>query len=320
MNKFTIESTSRCNLSCIMCPRLKGNNEFVDMKLSTYIEISKYFNFINNISLDGWGEPLLNTELLNMIKIAKDNNIFVGFTSNGTLLDSRISERLIDLRLDYINFSIDGMDNIYNLIRINSNFKRVIDNIKNLASIKNKKKSDKPKISFSFVAMINNFHDLLNIIELSKECGIESINIKNLNVITKREDEENSLITNKNENITKEFKNILELSTEKAKINNIQLDFHFDNTLKPRICMANPLTNIFFSYNGDVSPCCNLGHNTERIFEGKIQHVNKVVFGNILKENLFVILNKSDFINFKNDFERGSFPKICQTCYLLYGR
>src|SRR3972149_275334 len=89
---IVIESTSRCNLRCEMCPRNSIEQIPGDIDLSLFKNISKYFNPDIVVNLAGWGEPLLHPRLIEMIKIAKKKGSQVVFTPNATLLDTEISE------------------------------------------------------------------------------------------------------------------------------------------------------------------------------------------------------------------------------------
>ncbi len=56
---FQIEPTSRCQLKCIMCPRTVFSDDWVnvDMPLSVYKGISSHFHLVDDIHIQGWGEP-----------------------------------------------------------------------------------------------------------------------------------------------------------------------------------------------------------------------------------------------------------------------
>lgn len=70
------------------------------MSLSTYRKISEYFDRVKNVHLQGWGEPLLNPHIFEMIQIAKSKNCTASLTTNGFNLTPEISERLMKESLD----------------------------------------------------------------------------------------------------------------------------------------------------------------------------------------------------------------------------
>ncbi len=59
---FQIEPTSRCQPKCIMCSRAAFADEWIsgDMPFSVNEKLSRYFNLVKDIHLQGWGEPVRN--------------------------------------------------------------------------------------------------------------------------------------------------------------------------------------------------------------------------------------------------------------------
>jgi len=66
-----------------------------DMPLSLYDKIGRYFHLVDNIHLQGWGEPLLHPEIHLMIQTAKAANCRTSLTTNGVLLSQEMSEEFI---------------------------------------------------------------------------------------------------------------------------------------------------------------------------------------------------------------------------------
>jgi len=60
--------------------------------------------------LDHFGDPLLNPSLFDMIAYAKSKKLHIGFSTNATSLKSDNSRKLINLKLDLLNISLDGTD------------------------------------------------------------------------------------------------------------------------------------------------------------------------------------------------------------------
>lgn len=59
-----------------MCPRTMYSKEWDNGKMPpvVYEKISRYFSLVDNVHLQGWGEPLLHPEISLMIQIAKAEN------------------------------------------------------------------------------------------------------------------------------------------------------------------------------------------------------------------------------------------------------
>ncbi len=114
---YNIEVSGGCNLRCPSCG---VGNTFVGgaaktlMKLDLFTEIIKKIKLEqtlqgrNTICLDlyNWGEPLLNSELPNIVSLAKAEGFKVGISSNLNYIDNL--EKLICAGPDYIRISVSG--------------------------------------------------------------------------------------------------------------------------------------------------------------------------------------------------------------------
>ena len=93
------------------------------------------------------GEPLLNPNLVEMIKYAKKKGIKdVAFLTNAELLTEKKSKELVESGLDWISISADGTDEIYNKIRFPAKFEETIEKIKYLKKLRDERKQIKPLI------------------------------------------------------------------------------------------------------------------------------------------------------------------------------
>ena len=113
-----LEITSHCNLQCKGCAfhgpdaftrRPKGFmakrtwKMIIDEIASWPVEV--------NLTTHGGGEPILHPDLLGILEYAKKHqNIKVGFLTNATLLTEELAGELVALKIDWIAFSVDGVD------------------------------------------------------------------------------------------------------------------------------------------------------------------------------------------------------------------
>jgi spiro-SPASM protein len=157
-----IEPTNACNINCRMCPRTKSKKPVGNMDLKTYKKIMDELSArggITGITLHKDGEPLLNPDLVKMIRIAKDKNAskMIAFNTNGLLLDKKISEELVRSGLDYITISLDAFTKeTYEKIKKGSDFEKVKENIKHLMIARERMESLTPKIFIQFIEMPEN--------------------------------------------------------------------------------------------------------------------------------------------------------------------
>jgi len=150
-----LESTSACNLKCITCfqsfaPPPRG---FMSMELFKKIIDEASQKGLCSIKFNFRGEPLLNPNIPQMVKYAKDHGIIeVMFNSNTTLLTEKVANALIDAGLDKINCSVDAcIPEVYEKIRVGAKFDVVLANIKNLQRIKKERGVTKPIVRVQMV-------------------------------------------------------------------------------------------------------------------------------------------------------------------------
>lgn len=113
--KLIVETTTRCNLQCPMCMKNICKDDFCekDMGLDVFKGLLGALPFTEVLILNGIGEPLLHPGLSEFIRMAKDKmppGSWVGFQTNGLLIDERLAHSLIDAGLDKICLSIDAID------------------------------------------------------------------------------------------------------------------------------------------------------------------------------------------------------------------
>ena len=101
----------RCNLTCKHCYSISGDVDFPG-ELST----EEVFHVMNDLKmfrvpvliLSG-GEPLMRRDIFEISERAKTMRFYVGLSSNGTLVDATIADRIRDIGYDYVGISLDGI-------------------------------------------------------------------------------------------------------------------------------------------------------------------------------------------------------------------
>ncbi len=121
-NRIYVEITNKCNLSCSFCK--KSSRSLREMSITEFKEIiAKVKDYTNTICLHVKGEPLLHSNLSEILTICDVNNINVSLTTNGTLLKVKINELISHKSLSKIHISLNAEVN--NLNYLNDIFKAV---------------------------------------------------------------------------------------------------------------------------------------------------------------------------------------------------
>ena len=182
--KLNIEVTTDCNLNCSMCMRNVFHEEPGDMSLDTFKALLPVFPELESVNIIGIGEPLLNKNIFEMIKLGKENlppNARFSLTTNGTLIDDHVAEQLVKSGLDDIVISVDGATpSTFDAIRKDASLDDVLRNIERLNNAKEKLSSLHPRIGFEFVAMKKNIDELPQVVDLAAIYSVSFIIVTNL--------------------------------------------------------------------------------------------------------------------------------------------
>jgi len=112
------EVTNACNLSCTICPVNQGmRREKRRLDCATFVRFLENNPGLEFVLLFQWGEPLLVKELPEMIAEATARGVRTMITTNGTLLDERWCQRLLDAGLTRLTMSVDGDAETHRKIR-----------------------------------------------------------------------------------------------------------------------------------------------------------------------------------------------------------
>src|SRR6195952_2117340 len=128
-----LEVTNRCNLLCETCPRTFEDLEPpADMSWELFTRIVDQVPNVARVVLHGVGEPMLVKELPRMIRYLKDRGTYVLFNTNGTLLNPKKFQEIIDTGLDELRVSLDAADRVsYAAIRGKDFFPRIVRDVGN---------------------------------------------------------------------------------------------------------------------------------------------------------------------------------------------
>jgi radical SAM protein with 4Fe4S-binding SPASM domain len=102
---------------------------------------------VYSIKLSWRGEPLLNKNIVKMVRYAKEQGIpDVAFLTNGERLTASLCDELIDAGLDWISFSFDGFKETYDVIRAPATFEETVERIRILRKKRDSRGLQKPLI------------------------------------------------------------------------------------------------------------------------------------------------------------------------------
>jgi wyosine [tRNA(Phe)-imidazoG37] synthetase (radical SAM superfamily) len=112
-NEMRIETTTKCNYNCVICPRDRFTRIKETMSLELFETLFKKIVLetrqYNTLTFSGFGEPLLDPTLDDKIRFAKNYNFDVLILSNGSLLTAKRFQELENLGVKSIRVSMYGI-------------------------------------------------------------------------------------------------------------------------------------------------------------------------------------------------------------------
>lgn len=305
---ITIDVTSKCNLRCKHC---RVNEIRYDMTLD---EIEKVFNKLTDFKPRGvfisGGEPLIRDDIVEIVKKSKKLAPVTILNTNSLLLTENKLKELIDSGLNYIQVSVDGIEEQHDYIRGKGTYKKTIEKMKLINEY-----SDQIKLHISSVVSQKNIDYMEEFARQILE--IEKINVQILGF--KRFIPNNVLKDTAalgKDGLKKLYKNLELLQKKYNEKTTIVSDMPMKNVFNEKRaievmkkynlscvgCSAG-VNGISIRNDGTVTPCTLL----------------YISCGNILKQNLKEILQNADMVKIKNRELKGKCGKcqyklICGGC------
>ena len=279
-----IEASSACNLLCLGCRSGEKNElvEYPSKNLSTSdfkIMLDKMGDYLFEVVFYLWGEPLINKNLPQLVKMAHEKNISVVISTNLHYLTEKMGNELILAELDKIIFCIDGWSQqTYEEVRIKGNFELVKKNISNFIKARNSAGYKKPYLEWQYIVTEKNISELIYAKKAASEWGIDKF----------------SEIVDWEKRLKQDYFKGLKKAKEKRRKNINKCYWLW--------------SSIAIQVDGNVFPCCHVANKLER----------RRIYGNILEESFESVWNSEMyrkarlFLKSKRTISDGDF--ICQRC------
>ncbi len=179
---LSIETSTICNLKCVMCAHAVGKvereNHLDERLLETVIP---HFREARTLVLNGVGEGILSPTFWTLAEHVKQHEaLHIEFNSNAQLFDDKTIHRLIDSKFTVINISFDASTKeTYRRLR-GADFDRLVYNVEQFQNIKKERNVRHPRIYLNMTLMRENIEEVPDFVRLAKRLGADKVLISHL--------------------------------------------------------------------------------------------------------------------------------------------
>lgn len=297
-----VEPNNDCNFSCPHCQVTHWAKQRKHLEAKSFERLLGQFPRLARIKLQGMGEPLLNRQLPEMLRMGEARGITMTFFTNGAVMSPAVAEQLAALKNAGITFSVDGATKeTFEAIRVGGDFQKVKANLRRLVELRGARKE--PEIHVWAVATRRNVTELVGIVRLAAELGADGITIQlfltDWGKPEMRERNDRARVAPDDPALRAALQEADRASRESG----IPLTVFRENFLSKRRPCPWPWTSAYVAGNGDVVPCCILADS------------DTVKMGNVFERDFSEIWNSPAYLEFRRRIAKHDLPDYCKGCY-----
>jgi MoaA/NifB/PqqE/SkfB family radical SAM enzyme len=316
-----LETTNRCNLPCTTCPRTFEELEpAANMSFELFCSIVDQYPNIARVVLHGVGEPLMVPHLPRMIRYLKLRGTYVLFNTNGTLLNERRGNELIDSGLDELRVSLDAAEpQTFKAVRGKDVFHRIVNNVRELRALQRRLDAPKPQISLWLTGLKETVAQLPAFVDLAHEIDVGEVHLQRLVYFPEAQG-----LARPDQALFECLDAAEERLIREAEARAAQHGILFDASgatepgtslrrardRRPWSLCTRPWTLMYFTAHGRALPCC--------IAPFSMRGYDSFTLGNATQQTLREIWNGDDYRTFRRALLSDAPPRACAGCGLRW--
>ena len=311
-----LEVTNRCNLLCETCPRTFETLEPpADMSWDLFTKIVDQVPNVARVVLHGVGEPMLVKNLPDMIRYLKARGTYVLFNTNGTLMQQKRFQELIDTGLDELRVSLDAADReSYAKVRGKDFFNRIVRDVGRFVAYQKQVGATTPRVSLWLTGLKETVEQLPAFVRLAAEMGIKDVHLQRLVF-----DEQgygmasaaHSLFESTQENERQA------IAAAQALAGTMGVTLDASGATEPGLSLKReddhawsacrrPWSLMYFTAHGRALPCC--------IAPFSVRGYSNYTLGDATQQDLREIWNSPAYQDFRMSLLSDTPPAPCQNC------
>lgn len=311
-----LEVTNRCNLLCETCPRTFEELEPPgDMSWELFTKIVDQVPNIARVVMHGVGEPMLVRKLPDMIRHLKARGTYVLFNTNGTLMQPKRFQELIDTGLDELRVSLDAADReSYVRIRGKDFFDRIVRDVGKFIACQRRVSAITPHVSLWLTGLKETIDQLPEFVRLAAQMGITEVHLQRLvfdEIGYGKATAGNSLFESGQEaerqaiGIAQEFARRLGVTLDASGATEPGLSLKRQEDRAWSACRR-PWSLMYFTAHGRALPCC--------IAPFSARGYSNYTLGDATQQDLREIWTSPAYRDFRRRLLSDTPPAPCQNC------
>ncbi len=329
--KVYVELTADCDQACVMCPRHSWSAPGGAMSEATFATLLaqlKASPSIATVNFSGYGEPTGHPRFHRCLREAKDAGLAVEVVTNGSGLDAESVERLIDLPLDKLIVSIDGIAPGASEMLHAGSFDRVSESLRKLYHRRLTRREDRPVVAIEFVATKRNVHELPTLVSLARALGVSEVLVSHLIPPTPELAEDvlydRCNIVSRRRPVSPwsprvDLPQIDPDSPAADAVDHLRRAGTHLTVNGQDVAGAGPACRFVLEgrfavcWDGEVSPCLSLMHTHSYVYRGQRREVRAYHLGNIRQTPLATLWDGEEYRDFRDRVRRFAFSP-CIDC------
>ena len=182
--------TLRCNVNCLFCWRY--GKEKIDyppeLPFEEYRKIitSAARMGVKEVKIIGGGDASVRPDTFEILPLIKEGGMFGYMCTNGTILKEHHAKRLVEVEWDHLKISFHGARAETHDILVNrpGSFERVMRTLRRLTTHRARLGTGRPTLEFGVVLVNRNFRQVVDIVRLAVEEGVDAVFIEPITVYT----------------------------------------------------------------------------------------------------------------------------------------
>ncbi len=311
-----LEVTNRCNLLCETCPRTFETLEPpADMSWELFTKIVDQVPNIARVVMHGVGEPMLVKNLPEMIRYLKARGTYVLFNTNGTLLQQKRFQELIDTGLDELRVSLDAADReSYAKVRGKDFFNRIVRDVGKFVAYQKQVGATTPRVSLWLTGLKETIEQLPAFVRVAAQMGITEVHLQRLVF-----DEKGYGMASAAQSLFESAQGIeMEaIAAAQAVAAGLGVTLDASGATEPGLSLKQqddrawatcrrPWSLMYFTAHGRALPCC--------IAPFSVRGYSNYTLGDATQQDLREIWNSDAYRDFRSNLLSDTPPAPCQNC------